>query len=374
MFNKLLRLAKVSACIRHMVILIFTLIPLVPFTAANVNYDSLVFLLLPTMLYMTLKSLQKGKRQVLWVIGALTTGAFACLVKFSVLPILLAITIFIAVGLYRQHRGQILPRLWKQLRTAPVWIVAGVLTMAFLAAGLFVERYGVNLVTYHRLEPACRQLHSKKQCAQYTVINRNYQWKKRFEENPHPLLSPPIYTVGYFIPHTFNDFFVTAAYTGGKVALYQPIGKLEASGGNAFLKYTSWAIFIVSIILVIATWRRVKYKQLRNLFLLVMAIYITALWIQIYQSYLELGTPVAAQGRYMIPLLIPIFTMVALALNQIIRQTKIKLAICILALLILTQGGGVMSYIVYSKPNWYWPNQTVIKTNQNARQFLKTFI
>ncbi len=373
-FNKLLRLAKVSASIRHIIILIFTLIPLVPFTAANVNYDSLVFLLFPTMLYMALKGLQKGKRQILWMVGALTTGAFACLVKFSVLPILLAVAVFIAIGLYRQYRGQIVPKLWKQLKSAPIWLSTVVFAFAFLAAGLFVERYGVNLALYHRLEPACRQLHPKKQCAQYTVINRDYEWKKRFQENPHPLLSPPIYTVGYFIPHTFNDFFVTAAYTGGKVALYQPIGKLEGSGGNAFLRFTSWAIFIVSFILVVATWRRVKYRQLRYLFLVVGLTYVVALWIKIYSSYLELGTPVAAQGRYMIPLLIPIFTIVALAINQVVHRVKIKITLCVLALLVLTQGGGVMTYIVYSKPSWYWHNQTVIKINQNTRQFLKHFI
>jgi len=122
--------------------------------------------------------------------------------------------------------------------------------------------------------------------------------------------------------------------------------------------------------------RRVFSSQPFLWFLLVVtAFYLVALWIDNYSSYMQTGVPVGINGRYLIPLLLPLVALFGRALSIALKnRTGLKTCMAIVAILLFLQGGGVFSFIVRSDSSWYWPNQTVINVNQAAQKVLRPVV
>jgi hypothetical protein len=119
-------------------------------------------------------------------------------------------------------------------------------------------------------------------------------------------------------------------------------------------------------------WRRVFRDHSFLLFLLLMvAVYGAVLWYQNYSQYLETGRPVAINGRYFIPLLLPLAAVLGRGLAGGLRLwPNARLSVAGLAILLFSQGGGVLGFILRSDPSWYWPSPVVIKVNQTAQAIL----
>ena len=382
MWRKFLLKAGVSQAMTHTAIAIFTLIPLVPFSLAQLNYDALAFALVPTVFYLAFKAQEAGKRQLVWLVVLLSTAALACLVKFTMLPIVFVVVLLALGLLWREHRTKMFARMKTQLLALPKLTVILLSIVFILSAGLFFERYGVNLAKHHTIDPKCDRLHSVKECSQYTVWRRDTTWKAANDSNNKPRDNAFIYTRNYWAPHIFNDFFVTGAfvYTESRALeiRYLPSGpgSLQATGGNKVLRYGGWAMFFVALLAIIITWRRLPNKKLRYLVVGTVLVYGAALWIRNYSDYLSIGSPTAAQGRYFIPLLVPILAVAGLAFSHLLSRLRYKLIFLLLCCLLLTQGGGVMNYMLYSKKNWYWPdnNHAIERANNSARKALRSFI
>src|SRR3546814_2676398 len=81
--------------------------------------------------------------------------------------------------------------------------------------------------------------------------------------------------------------------------------------------------------------------------------------VQRYGGYVTTGQPVALNGRYLLPLF-PGLGAVAAAvyakLFEKLRLASYKPLFAVAVLLLLSQGGGPLTYIVRSRDAWYWPN------------------
>ena len=78
--------------------------------------------------------------------------------------------------------------------------------------------------------------------------------------------------------------------------------------------------------------------------------------------YRYTGTPVAINGRYLLPLL-PVFgALAALGLAELLRRLRwtVTAPLLIAAVLVFCalQGGGAVTYIVQSSPDWYYAGWT----------------
>lgn len=381
LWRKFLLRAGLSQALTHTSIGVFTLIPLVPFALAQLNYDSLAFLLVPAVFYLALRAREPGRRQFYWTMLLLSVAPLACLVKFTMLPIVFVAVLFAFVFLWREHGAKLSRVLRKQAQALPRPTVIFLALFFMLAGGLFIERYGVNLAHYRTIEPKCDRLHPREECSQYTVWRRDTTWRASNAAINKPRDSPFEYTSEYWAPHIFNDFFVTGAFVYQEPReleiRYLPSGpgSLQATGGNKVLRYAGWALFLVALLAVAITWRRLPNKKLRYLVVSTVLVYATALWIRNYTDYLSIGSPTAAQGRYFIPLLIPILAVAGLAFGRLLGRLRNKLVFLALCGLLLTQGGGVMTYMLYSKPNWYWPanNQVIRQANDSAHTLIRSF-
>ncbi len=374
LFRRTLLLGGFSSVLSNLVVFFFTLIPLVPFTAAHINYDNLIMIFTAGIFYTALKSVQRSQNQFPWVVTTLCIGLFGSLAKFTFLPVFVATILFIAISLWREYKRETLSVLLKQSKKLAKPLIVLLSITLLVGGGLFVERYGGNLLVYRSLEPKCDQIHSKELCSQYNIWDRNTSWTQRYEKEQWSLWNPVEYTVYRWVPHIFNDLFRAGAYTGGEVEVRKPLGKLDYTTGNIMLRITGWAVLIGSVAATIITWPKLKLKKIRYLFLVSIGLYAAALWIKNYSDYTTYGLPVATQGRYFIPFLIPLMAMGAYAISAAIKKRYIKGILLGISLLLFTQGAGATTYVLYSKQNWYWPNHTVQSTNQQAQNLVRLFI
>lgn len=380
LFRRVLLNFGVSRTVAHSVLLVFTLIPLVPFALAQINYDALVFLLVPLMLYLTQKASLKSSGQARHIILLLVTGSFGALTKFTVLPIWLGCLAYVGICLWRQYRGGILKTLVRQYKLTGRLKIIVVSLVLVLAGGLLIERFGLNVARYHALEPSCEELHTTEECLKNTVFRRNFTWQQRYQTEAYTLLNPLEYTVYYWVPHIFSDLFVTAALIypdKNDMSLRSLPGAIEGSPGNIVLRVAGWVTLAAAFAVVFIAIARRRFRRQNIVVLsgLILVIYSASLWIKNYGDYLNIGTPVAAQGRYYIPLLILILCIVAMAFKEVIKNPKVYVSVLVISLLLLSQGGGVGNYMLYSNKSWYWPkNERAIETaNLAARRVLRTF-
>ncbi len=377
-FRAFLLRAGLTKSLAHLAIGFFTLIPLVPFAMSQINYDSLAFLLIAAIFYLAIRSTQTSNKQIHWIVGLLSVSALACLVKFTILPIAFSTVLFVIIMLCKKHKKQTLIYIRKQISSLPKLQLIGLSLLFIFAVGMFGERYATNIVKYQTIEPKCDRIHSRDSCIQYTVWRRDTTWKANNDAINKPRDNPFQYTSSYWAPHIFNDFFVTAAFvyqTDKELEIRYLPTTMKASAGNPLLRYAGWVMFAISVVVLAVSWRKLPLAAFRYIVLMTVLIYAVSLWSRNYSDYINIGAGTAAQGRYFIPLLIPIFAMVGLAFRHYLVRIRYQLAFLLTCGLLLSQGGGVATYILYSNTQWYWPEQRkmINDINTNARKILRSY-
>jgi len=137
------------------------------FLSSSINYDNLVVLLSTASIYFLLRFLQEPKKlsNTLLIFVFLLLGT---LTKTSVLPLALIIFIIWAVVLFKK---KILRKeFFEQFVTLPNIL----LTISFfLLVILNFNVYGVNMITFGRIDPSCTQVLTFNQCLENGVFVRS---------------------------------------------------------------------------------------------------------------------------------------------------------------------------------------------------------
>ncbi len=298
----------------------------------------------------------------LLIIACLLTSV----VKYAFLPIALAVGIFLAFMLWRAFRGRS-KQLQKALQKshnkltnrAKVLLLVGLL----LAAGLFVQRYGVNTISYGTPMPPCHEVIGVDACMSYGPWARNYLYEADKGEFNH---SPFAHTWTWLQGLHYRLFFMITGPDGGYTN-YPPSPLPSAA---------AVLIVIFGGLAAVFYWRRVFMGRPFLVFLLLMsAVYIGVLWFENYTQFLETGRPVAINGRYLLPLLLPLAAVFGRALGIALKPWPvIRAAAAAVVILLFVQGGGIFSFILYSDEAWYWPNRTIINANNAAQKTLDPII
>lgn len=352
-----------SRPLNHVVLLLFSLVPIVPFLAAHINYDNLFFLLTLWVFLGLFTWIDQLKHQhvsfartsVLVSIMMLTS-----LVKYTFLPVAAAVGAIMLWQLWEQrsHRHAIWNNFVGSIRRLTQLQLAALLLFILIASGLFAERYAINLIRYHVPSPDCAQVLSVASCRQYGPWERDYEY---------------IHTgyIGNRLDYPWQwlygmwqrSFFAISDTYDTKAPLPLP--------GD-----TTIALAVIGCILFL--WyspRILRNNTYRQIMIVAIGFYVSALFIQTYQSFVKTGIPVAINGRYLVPFLPFIFLFVGLAFRRLwhMQQSTKVLATVIVTLLFL-QGGGVITFIVKSNDTWDWPNDAVIRVNHTARNVLQAVV
>lgn len=371
LFRRLLLRVTASTALTHFTLLMFTLIPIVPFLAAHINYDNLLFPLIPITLLLALScadGMKRGTFPLKETLLLLIVCLIASIVKFPFLPILLGVALYYFIILLWRKKPEVIALLKtipKQFRAISLPLKIALGAGIVIASFLFIERYGVNYVQYGSLVPKCGDVLPFEHCSQYGPWIRNYHMA--IENAPLPLsVNPFLYLLDWFDGMMHRLFFAInhEYYTRNELPI--PIA-------------VAYGVAIAGIVAFLASFREVfrRYPAL-ILFFIVSLVYTVTMAAQNYSLLVNLGDLVAVNGRYFIPIFPIMFAIVAISIKVLLDKLRyasvIKVALASGVLLLFLQGGGVTTFILRSDASWYWQNESVIRVNDATRSVLSPLI
>jgi hypothetical protein len=172
---------------------------------------------------------------------------------------------------------------------------------------------------------------------------------------------------GFWISHTL---FSMAFAVNGRNSSYYSAEPLP------IIIILYWVAFVGGTAMLIFYGKKILWKnQLNRLLIAISGLYLAALWFNNYSDYRHFGWPVAIQGRYWIPILIPILVLLAQMLASVLKKhNNLKVILALALVILLLQGGGLATFILRSDETWYWQNSVVYKVNQKSRSVLSHVI
>lgn len=362
LFRRVLLQAGLSLRLSNVSIALFTLIPIVPMLAAHINYDNLLMLLVAWLCLLGMRLIRHARERVVevrdwWLLALLFL--FGSLVKYAFLPIIVGAVFIVIIYTWRQFRGK--GRLfWSRARKGIRGVsrrAAIVATLLFLlGAGLFIQRYGVNALRYGHPVPDCAAVLSEQRCTAYGPWNRNHllaQTKDSVNEGP-------VYYMGEWLDSMWHRLFFTVNGPTRGHATQPPL---------PVPSITAIALALALGVSMVVAWRQLRQRPALLYLLGFTALYVAALWIEDYSQFVETGKPVAINGRYLLPILLPLAAVAGTAASYLLRkQAFIKPYLAAGVLLLFLYGGGVFTFIARSDASWNWPNKAIVKANDVARK------
>lgn len=359
LYRALLLKTGASRALVHASLLLFVLVPIVPFLAAQVNYDNLIMPLTALTLLLALRlnaSLTTKSFDVTALFQLLIVGFFACITKYAYLPVFLAVVGYLLVRGYQVYRTprallRVLVLSWRKLAGPRRWLLVGLLV---LASALVAERYVGNVARYHTPVPDCAQVLDYSHCKSYGPWIRDYNFalNKRPDADKNPLR----YTQHWIYGMWFRTYFAV----DGPASEFETRGPLMAPAVGGVIS----AVVGLSAFVLMAPrlWRRYN-RSVLSLYCVVIALYVGILWLTEYQLYRQTAMPVAINGRYLLPVLPLVVVMTVLAVRELLGHRRaLQTLIAIGVLICSLWGGGALTYILRSNNAWYWsgtPTNTV---------------
>jgi len=372
-FCKLLLRIGASSALVNFSLLMLVILPVTPFLAAHINYDNLLFLLVPINLLFVLSCVQAATKDHRMSVRELSLvvilGMLTSLVKYVYLPIFAASLTYLVIIVLRSHPKEVVSNFIKSSRGLQLRIKIGLIVVLAVSSGLFLQRYAVNVVKYHNIQPDCNRIETLDHCMQYGPWARNYLLEttaKASSSRPsHDIL--PVFLISWIESLLYRLYF-TINYDFTEYAPL-PIPVTMAC-----------AICVVGITLVATFWCSILRMTIHIwLFVAVIIAYCLSLLYVNYTEYLRFDQTVAINGRYLMPLLPLIFVIVGLAFRSLFvkfwRSSEvIKSSLAVIAILLSLQGGGVLTYLIYSNPTWYWGNDPFTGLNMTAQKIVTPLI
>lgn len=355
---------------------VVAMMPLTVFLAGALNYDNLLALLATAFLYYGLKLYKADRVDVgLWL-KVILVGGLAAVTKYT----FLALAPVVLVGLIIRQapmlpRGlRVSVREFFMVRRRGVALARALLALgAVLAVGLVVERYGLNLLRYGTPIPSCRAVHPADICALDPVLVRNSGLALAHVPVPPSLSGAVTYLTYQWIPLMLK-FFTYIGTVGVDSA------RSTSYGPAIFGALLVWSVPVVLALVVLATTvlRRVRGARL---LLAAAGVYTMVLFAWNYSDYAKLGQPVGVQGRYVLVILPIIVGLACIAMAQLIgmggpsARPRAALGAVVAIAFVLSQGGGVTSYLWAGNAAWWRTDSGVryavaSKASQLARELV----
>ncbi len=334
---KIANLINVTKLARNLSIFMLSSTLMFVFIFSSISYDNLFIMLSIAGVYLLL-SIERSitvTRLLLFSIVIIS----GMLVKINFLPIAF---ILLLVFLFQSARK--MPTFAKKIKktfNTNKLMNYGLLLITVLLGLLFLQRYALNVVQYHKFAPDCQQVLDIEYCRQNSLFQRT----ELFEGKGKRPINQGImsYSAGWsklMVQRTFG-LFAHKRFPAGKII-------------------TIWAIFMFSISTVgfIRLWKPSDRKI--NILLVISVFYLCVLLLENFSTYTSTGIPqLAIHGRYafcILPLLFLIGNHYTLRLlrNNLLRSIYLITTIIVFALSCLPV------YFQESSVDWYNPSSKTL--------------
>lgn len=354
-YRKALLVARVPRGITHGSLAAFTLIPILPIMAGQLNYDNLLLLLVAYAFYMTFsitESVYTNKK--LPVMNVLLLAAIMLIsipVKYAYLPIGLGMGLWLVWLVYvssKKSPKKFISDISKQFLSSHILRVVGI-TALLIAGTFFGYRYVDNVVQYGSAIPSCDQVFERMDCFSYGPWARTQNYLAAVDPDFQPFPFP-LYLAAYWVPDMIQRLTFAVAGPTNTYETKLPLPLLRTIG----------VVFVVAgvVAFVMRAKQLLRRWPYMTVTLLVSLIYMGVLAVKLYSGYSNTSIPAAINGRYLMPLLPLLFALLAQSIMYVAKEFKVQrqviLGLAILFAIAFTQGGGVFTYIVSAETYWFW--------------------
>lgn len=353
-YRKAFLLAGASKPLVNIVLAFFVLTPGVAILPGVINYDNALILLTGILLYLSVKNIKDKQVSATRLALLLGIGLIGPIIKFTFLAIYAPVFLFLVYDLYKKHKTKLPSRIKVSFLELHRWIRVALVAGLLLAGFLFIERLGINFIAYQNQSASCVEVKSKERCFKSEIVERNITNSEARQAKGEDFQPTNIYNYGLTLwaPHMIRH-------------QASPNSTLPVMG---LLYYTFGLLGIGLALLYLREFVRNKSYLL---FAIIAGFYALAVLIDNYTAYLSQGVPVAMNGRYLFPILPIIMLFVGLALIKLLGRNKTVLVLVVTALFVaMTQGGGIVTYILDDYESVYWNNNTTTQLNRQAEEIL----
>ena len=310
------------------------------FLSSSINYDNLTILFSSAAIYFLIRFLQNPNHLknslLMWVfllLGSLT--------KDTTLP--LAAIMVIIWGAFLLRRKVLRREFFKQFLTLPNVLFLGIILFLL---GLNMNLYLVNILSYGALGPSCLDMLTYEQCLESGVFARSV----------------------YKIPVVFEGNMIEAS---GLVLRFERIGpilylpywivqifrRIYGIMGDKFLfmpyEYVSFYLlyFFVGIYLIFKNRKKLRVEERALIVISVFYALLVAYYVN-YKAYIRTDwKDLALQGRYIFPVLAPMYIVFSKYLLQIKNKKLLRILIGILIVGFLL--GSIGYFFAYVPNDWF---------------------
>jgi hypothetical protein len=337
----------------------------VPFVAATINYDNMLFPLTALYILICVRILKKYK-QTKWYeyTNLVTVGCAASLVKYTFLPIFAASALYLTVFLYYKSRKTFFTTLKDSFKRTAKSRIALSISSLVISASLFSVVYIQNVVKYGTPNPSCTQTMPKERCLSSAIERRNTQ--ARVTRDERKAVAPPRYVEAWINTMATVSTVTATTTTKGNVAVR---GELPV-----IYNFLFFGAFLGMGVLLYA-WRSLRKNAGWYFGATMTAVLFLSVFYVNFKGYYTVHVAYANQPRYLLSLLPIALVMMVVAANLVLRNhARIKLLSLAIALILLVQGGGAVTHILLSQDNWYWQDTRIIRANHAAKKILTPLI
>lgn len=374
LFRKLFLKAKVPKLLINLSTLVFVFTPIVPLLVAQNNYDNLMFMLTPIVLIFAYKSVEE-KLNITNLLWLATVGMLATLTKHNFIVIFGAAVLYVLFILIKRHRGAIFGLLSDSVKTSKKAGMVAVVVFA-IVLGLFFERYGINAIKYKQVKVDCAKVQPVSVCENFSPWRRNQKALRIIPDQP--LYGGPITFTSHWATKLMRGYYaIFANIVPDNVNVPDPYGHYVFKKLLPLPITIGYMLLIAGLIAVVLKFKKLWHKNtLTQLTLASSGVLLLSLWIFNYAFYIKYGQAYAIQGRYIVPMLLPLILLFGTAIFEITKKSTLKwmryFLVCLVILYVLS--GGVVGWIIKSNDNWYWNNAVVFDFNRGAKNVLKAVI
>ena len=364
-YMRIFRRIGVPKIARNLALLLFTMLPIFPYLAATVNYDNLLLLLASSYLLVWVAYLQSKSPTWPYVGGILLLGIFASLIKFTFLPVFAISLLILLVHQIRHFRRQKQygKMLWKSFKQTRLWLNSVLVIGLILSGGLFLATYGKNVIVYGTPQPSCQKTLGAERCKSNPVVKRtNMVMASRNEREPDPLINYA------------NLWVMTMLGSNSVMWVRDDNGMIDKPNSLPIITHTIYIGAILATVGIVARWRLLTDTKEKRFLWIVIGIVVVSVFLKNASGYFTHYIPLAIQPRYLfmaVPLLLA-FAVWAFQ-DMLKRHKSVGLASIVVVMLLLTQGGGMLSFLVQSKDTWFY-STSVKATNRVLRDAVTPLI
>jgi hypothetical protein len=366
LFAQLFKRIKVNNALVNVTLLFFVLLPIVPYLAATINYDNMLFFLVAGFI-LSSSNLFLNKK-VSWkpYVNIVTIGCLATLVKFAFAPIFLTSVVYLSFIVLRRHGKKFYKTFLESLNHSKKSMVIVYGLLIIVSVGLFIQVYLVNMIMYHNPQPSCARTLSAARCSKVPSVQRVSQLMSTKDQRS--VVPVPQYSVEWFneMESTLNITSVNLNSDGTRTVYARPL---------PVVSFMTFLLSVSGLTILVYTWRSMNKNPMFKFFVVISFVYyLSVFWIDM-KSYYQYHEIMAIQPRYLLQVLPLILVLMALAFNFLLHSHRpLKLVMLTLALSFYLNGAGLATHIVRSNESWDWQKPKVIRINNAARRFLTPLI